>query len=51
MQKILICCVVLLAVVLALSNVRKAGAEDDCGWPTLVVQPLDDGVLCIGEGY
>ncbi len=33
------------------SNVRWAGAEDDCGMPTASVTPALGGVLCIGEGW
>jgi hypothetical protein len=47
-EMILLAAIVLLALV---SNVRLAGAEDDCGMPTWIVQPVSGGVLCIGEGF
>jgi AmiR/NasT family two-component response regulator len=47
-EKLLLASIVMLV---AISNIRMAGAEDDCGMPTWIVQPIGAGVLCIGEGF
>jgi hypothetical protein len=42
---------ILIVTLLVISNVHWAGAEDDCAMPTWKVQPINTGVLCIGEGF
>lgn len=43
--------IIAIVLLMVLFNIHWAGAEDDCAMPTWIVQPINTGVLCIGEGF